>query len=374
MLRRSLPRLLRVACASRRHVCLGVATVAAAATPRAWCEAAAEERPLTRDFVSRAAALALPAVVNITTMVYQRTFLGIQQGMSAGSGFIVREDGLVVTNAHVVANGSAIQVNLNDGRHMQARLLAMDKASDVAVLKIDNASDLPVAHIGSSSKLHPGDLVVALGSPLNLSNSVTCGIVSAVARHASEIGMVQQRAEYIQTDAAINVGNSGGPLVDLDGYVIGINTMKAERADGISFAIPIDTAWQVVRHLLKHGRVPRPYVGIKMVVVRDTKGILGGEPNQDHVVVAQVMPGSPAERAGLQAGDVILEFDNKPANAIPDVLSRIALDAHQRVPIKVLRPPASSFASPATFDITIVTETEAPTASLPVTSSERTHR
>lgn len=180
-----------------------------------------------------AVAFGVRSATKLSQTVQQHTFLGVQQGMSAGSGFIVREDGLVVTNAHVVAHGGNIRVNLNDGRQMRARLLAADRTSDVALLQIEHAKDLPVAKIGSSSRLHPGDFVVALGSPLNLSNSVTCGIVSAVARHGSEIGIVQHRAEYIQTDASINVGNSGGPLIDLDGKVIGINTMKAQSADGI---------------------------------------------------------------------------------------------------------------------------------------------
>ncbi|KAJ8602473.1 hypothetical protein CTAYLR_001199 [Chrysophaeum taylorii] len=351
-----------VATAARRHAAVvgaGIAVVASG-TAALCLEESKQEAYLGRNFVANAASLALPAVVNITSQVQHHTFLGVQQAMSAGSGFIVSEDGLVVTNAHVVSHGNNIKVNLNDGRQTRGKLLAMDRSSDVALVKIENARDLPVAKIGSSSHLRPGDFVVALGSPLNLSNSVTCGIVSAVARHGSEIGIVQQRAEYIQTDAAINVGNSGGPLVDLDGKVIGINTMKAQRADGISFAIPIDTAWQVVRQLLKHGRVARPYVGFKMVAVRDARGVLGGEPDEDRIVVAQIMPGSPADRAGVRAGDVILEFDGAPVRAVPDILARIGFEAQQKIRVKIFRPASSAFSSHSVFEVTIVTQTDMP--------------
>ena len=320
------------------------------------------DEPLQRNFVSRAAAKALPAVVNITAEVSQQTMFGVRRGMSAGSGFIVRDDGLVVTNAHVIQHGQKITVTLNDGRRFHAKLVAMDRSSDVALVRIEKAQKLPVATIGSSSRLLPGDFVVALGSPLNLANSVTCGIVSAVARHGSEIGMVQQRSEFLQVDCAINVGNSGGPLIDLDGHVVGINTMKAQMADGISFAIPIDAAWQVVRHLLKHGRVSRPYIGLKMVTVVDSQGIWG-EPGASKVVVAQTMPGSPADRAGVRPNDVILEFDHAPVNTVPDILARIHLDDHQRIPVKILRPPPSddgngSLGSPTTLNLVLTTESD----------------
>ena len=269
--------------------------------------------PLHRNFIADAAAAALPAVVNISAEVSSR--FGAR-GVSTGSGFVVSEDGLIVTNAHVVAGarGGQVRVTSSDGRTFHARVVAADAASDIAVVRAATRALRPIK-IGSSSALRPGDFVVALGSPLNLSNSVTAGIVSNVARHGSELGRGQSRAEYIQTDAAINQGNSGGPLVDLDGKVIGINTMKAGGADGISFAIPIDIAWAVVRALLQHGSVARPYIGIKMQGRRDDSGVL----------VVQVAPDSPAERAGLRAGDVILAFNGERVRTIPDVLAKIAL-------------------------------------------------
>jgi len=139
----------------------------------------------------------------------------------------------------------------------------MDRLSDIALIKIEASvgEDLPIATLGRSNKLKAGEFVVALGSPLFLQNSVSFGIVSATARHGSEIGMEKNRTDFIQTDAAINVGNSGGPLVNLDGEVIGINSMKAQGVDGISFAIPIDTASIIVNQLMKNKRVVRPYIG-----------------------------------------------------------------------------------------------------------------
>ena len=273
---------------------------------------------LRRNFVADAAAKALPAVVNLTSDVQK----GWVRGMSAGSGFIVRADGLVVTNAHVVqhARGGKVVVTLSDGRKLRGRVLALDAASDLAVVQCEvpkHTQSLPVAELGSSASLRPGDFVVALGSPLNLSNSVTSGIVSNVHRHGSELGNVQSRAEYLQTDAAINQGNSGGPLVDLDGKVVGINTMKAAAADGISFAIPIDVAWAVVRQLLQHGAVKRPYVGIQMRAL----------PLKGGVEVVQVAPESPAERAGLRAGDRLVAMRGERIRDVADVLARLALRA-----------------------------------------------
>lgn len=327
---------------------LGLGAAVACASTAAFCEAADDGSVyLRRNFVADAAAKALPAVVNVTCGVAQRTFGGVQRvGTSAGSGFVVRADGLVVTNAHVVksAPGGECVVTTNGGRRYRARVLASDAASDLAVLQMANARSLPTIAIGSSGRMRPGDFVVALGSPLNLTNSVTCGIVSNIARHGSEIGAVSSRAEYIQTDAAINQGNSGGPLVDLDGAVVGINTMKAAQADGISFAIPIDAGWAVVRALLAHGRVARPYIGIKM------QSAPGG------VVVVAVAPGSPADNAGLRPGDRILAFNGSRIANISDVLAKIALSTREaRV---TLGRPSDGGGGDTLVDATIATAVE----------------
>eukprot|EP00633_Aureoumbra_lagunensis_P001226 CAMPEP_0197297148 /NCGR_PEP_ID=MMETSP0890-20130614/40261_1 /TAXON_ID=44058 ORGANISM="Aureoumbra lagunensis, Strain CCMP1510" /NCGR_SAMPLE_ID=MMETSP0890 /ASSEMBLY_ACC=CAM_ASM_000533 /LENGTH=300 /DNA_ID=CAMNT_0042774133 /DNA_START=350 /DNA_END=1252 /DNA_ORIENTATION=+ len=298
-------------------------------------------------------------------MVQHHTIFGTQLGTSAGSGFIVRDDGLIVTNHHVVSRGNNMFVTLNDGRKFPARYVAGDPGSDVAIIRIEKAKkNLPVGKIGSSSSLKAGDFVVALGSPLNLSNSVTFGIVSNVARHGSEIGLMQQRGEFLQVDCAINQGNSGGPLVDLDGYIVGINSMKAQAADGISFAIPIDTAWQVVRQLLRHGRVARPFIGFKMVALVDTHGTYG-PPGQQKVLIAQIVPHSPADKAGIKPGDIILEFDGKPVSGVPDILAAIGLEGQQQISVTILRSNDDSSgglqsSSPQKLQLSILTESQAP--------------
>ena len=300
-------------------------------------------RALTRNFVADAAERALPAVVNITAGIGGGSFFAAS-GLSAGSGFIIRPDGLVVTNAHVVegASNGAIVCTLNDGRKFTGRVKSLDRGSDIALVQIEEAPDLPVAMIGSSSTLRVGEWVVALGSPLTLQNSCTAGIVSALARHGSEIGMAHGRTDYIQTDAAINVGNSGGPLVNLDGAVVGISTLKAQGTDGIGFAIPIDTAWLVVKSLLEHGRVIRPYVGIKMVTVdtsRSRQRRRGHPTAKDDlaVMIVEVAPASPAAKAGLLLGDIILEFDGKPASSPSQVIERVGLEHGNAIAIKVKR-------------------------------------
>lgn len=204
--------------------------------------------------------------------------------------------------------------------------------------------------------------MVALGSPLHLQNTVTFGIVSTVARHATEIGVPQGRNDYIQTDAAINVGNSGGPLVNLDGEVIGINTMKAQGTDGISFAIPIDTAWQVVKQLLANGRVIRPYIGMKMVNVmiepedagrRRRSAIEDLMADESQVMLVEIERNSPAEKAGLRRGDLVVEIDGKPVKSTRDVLEAIGMEAGQKIQLKVLRDRNRS-----PIAVTIITEPE----------------
>lgn len=224
---------------------------------------------------------------------------------------MLTEDGLIVTNAHVVSSagrGAQLTVTLYDGRKLPAEVHSFDKESDVALVKLKGAFSerFRAAKIGSSGRLRPGEWAVAVGSPLRLQNSVTAGIVSSTARHGSEIGSATKLHEYIQTDAAINQGNSGGPLVNLDGEVIGINVAKlgGQLVTGISFAIPIDTAMQIVEQLRSKGRVQRPYIGMRFVQHRD--GSLS---------VVDITDGSPAERCGLKIDDTILEFDEKPVKS-----------------------------------------------------------
>lgn len=287
---------------------------------------------LTRYSIADAAAKAAPAVVHITVTLGD---MGLFIGQGAGSGVLIHSNGTILTNAHVVAGygnvvyKGKVKVSLQDGRTFSGEVVSYDMSSDLAVVKISSKIPLPAAVLGSSRKLRPGEWIVALGSPLHLQNSVTVGVVSCVERKGSEIGLRGVHGGYIQTDAAINQGNSGGPLLNLDGEVIGINTMKAYAADGVSFAIPIDTAIKVMEQLQKHGRVIRPWLGIKMHELNEH--VLSQLKEQDPdfpdvlegVLVPQVIPGSPAERAGVRAGDVITHFDGVPitkASQIVDIL------------------------------------------------------
>ena len=229
-------------------------------------------------------------------------------------------------------NSNRFKITLHDGRELVGVLHSKDKASDLALVKIvnDTGEKFPVARIGTSSTLRPGEWCIALGSPLTLQNTVTCGIISAIARQSSELGLPQLRSEFIQTDAAINRGNSGGPLVNLDGAVIGINTMKIAGA-GISFAIPIDSAWQVIEQLRENGKVVRPYLGFTMINTMRH----GSSSDERHVLIIQVTPGSPAERAGLRPGDVILSFDDRPVHTMSDVHDRLGYKIGRNIKMEV---------------------------------------
>uniref|UniRef100_A0A7I4E2D4 PDZ domain-containing protein n=1 Tax=Physcomitrium patens TaxID=3218 RepID=A0A7I4E2D4_PHYPA len=256
-------------------------------------------------------------------------------GETAGSGFIIQSDGTILTNAHVVATdrrglhkGSLI-VTLQDGRNFEGEVVSFDSLSDLAVIKVNSSRPLPVVKLGSSKDLRPGEWVVALGSPLHLQNTITAGIISCVDRKSSEIGLEGVGTGYIQTDAAINQGNSGGPLLNLDGEVIGINTMKALAADGVSFAIPIDSAIKIVDQLKKRRHVVRPWLGMKMWELTEPrisqlKERRPGFPDVNAgILVSQVIPGSPAFRAGVLNDDVIIEFNGVPVTTIDQIVEAL---------------------------------------------------
>eukprot|EP00246_Nothoceros_aenigmaticus_P012757 TRINITY_DN4095_c0_g1_i1.p1 TRINITY_DN4095_c0_g1~~TRINITY_DN4095_c0_g1_i1.p1 ORF type:complete len:253 (-),score=37.01 TRINITY_DN4095_c0_g1_i1:467-1225(-) len=216
---------------------------------------------------------------------------------------------------------------MQDGRSFEGKVKSYDTIADIAVIKIQSKTPLPTVELGSSRILRPGEWVVALGSPLHLPNTVTAGIISYVDRKSSELGFRgAARTDYIQTDAAINQGNSGGPLVNLDGEVIGINNMKAVAADGVSFAIPIDTVMKVVEQLEKHGRVIRPWLGLKLLnltgpIVEQLKEKNPDFPNvSEGVLVPQVLPGSPGNRAGFRSGDVIVRFGGHAVRNVTEIV------------------------------------------------------
>jgi serine protease Do len=224
-----------------------------------------------------------------------------------GSGFIVASDGLLLTNAHVVDDATDVTVKLTDKREFTAKVIGVDKQTDVAVLRI-NAKNLPVVKLGNPDELKVGQWVVAIGSPFGFENSVTAGIVSAKGRSLPD----ETYVPFIQTDAAVNPGNSGGPLFNLRGEVVGINSQIFSRSggyQGVSFAIPIDVAMRVEKELVANGRVSRGWLGIGIQGLNQQLAQSLGLDQARGALVAQVQPNSPAERAGVKTGDVIIEFN-----------------------------------------------------------------
>jgi serine protease Do len=293
---------------------------------------------------------ASPAVVNITTIRkpaaarlegyddrevpdFLRRFFREgqprQQLPARGSGFIVSSDGYILTNHHVVADAEEISVALSDRRYRTAKLVGADVSSDLALLKIE-ATDLPVIEIGSSADLKVGEWVMAIGSPFGFELSVTAGIVSAKGRSLQE--EVGYYVPYIQTDVAINPGNSGGPLLNLDGEVVGINSQIYTRSGGfmgLSFAIPIDIAMEVVEQLKETGQVSRGWLGVLIQSVdRDLAESFGLDKAQG-ALITEVLVDGPAADSGLMEGDIILNFNGKKidlSSDLPHVVGRVKPD------------------------------------------------
>ena len=234
-----------------------------------------------------------------------------------GSGFIVSPDGYILTNAHVVENADSVNIKLNDRREFKAKVVGTDKQTDVAVLKID-ADNLPTVKLGSSRAANPGEWVVAIGSPFGFENSVSAGIVSAKSRSLPDSSYVN----FLQTDVAVNPGNSGGPLFNLAGEVIGINSQIYSRTggfQGISFAIPIEVALNVKDQIVSHGKVTRGKLGVVVQEVNATLAESFGLDRPRGALVASVEPGSAGEKGGLKVGDIILSYDGKPIERSSDL-------------------------------------------------------
>lgn len=272
-----------------------------------------------------------PAVVHIAAQG--------PKGRGTGSGVIFAPDGYLLTNSHVVAGATKLSASLTDGRQFQAALIGDDPATDLAVLRLEAATNLPHAEFGRSSALRVGQLVVAIGNPLGFQATVTAGIVSALGRTLrSPSGRLIE--SVIQTDAPLNPGNSGGALVDGWGRVVGINTAMIGQAQGLCFAIGVDTAVDVTARLMKDGRVRRAKLGLAgQTTPLDSR--VARRLHRDHdtaVLVAEVMAGGPAEGAKVQAGDVILEFAGRKVFTIDDLHRLLTAEvAGQEAELMVLR-------------------------------------
>ncbi len=257
-----------------------------------------------------------------------------QKQRSGGSGVIVDKEGYILTNNHVVEGADKVKVRLNDGREFVATVKGQDKRTDLAVLSI-KAKDLPVATLGDSERLDVGEWAIAIGSPFGLEHTVTVGVISAKGRSGLGTGTYE---DFIQTDASINPGNSGGPLCNIDGEVVGINAMIIQPGTGIGFAIPINTAKQILSDLIKEGKVVRPWLGITAQDLTPEMMEHFQVKEKDGVLVGQVYPGTGAEKAGLASGDIIRSVDDKAVKNVSELVKEIQKKkVGQKVKLSLLR-------------------------------------
>jgi len=307
------------------------------------------------DSLADAARKAMPSVVNVYTSkevrqrnplvddpLMRRFFPGLSEGeprraTSLGSGVIVSSEGYVLTNNHVIEGADDIQLVLADGRRLRATVRGSDPESDLAVLKADG-KDLPAITLGKLDNVQVGDAVLALGNPFGFGNTVTHGIVSALGRNHLGINRFE---DFIQTDAAVNPGNSGGALVDAGGNLIGVNSAifsQSGRSEGIGFAIPVSIARNVLEQIIRDGEVTRGWLGIEPQELTPDIAVAFALQDVDGVLIRGVLKNGPADRAGLQVRDVVLEIDGKPTRDGAALLSQIAglMPGHEAT-LKVLR-------------------------------------
>jgi serine protease DegQ len=307
------------------------------------------------ESLADAAKKAMPSVVNVYTSkevrqrrpalddpVLRRFFPGLgedqtRRATSLGSGVIVSSEGYVLTNNHVIEDADDIQLVLSDGRRLHARVRGSDPESDLAVLKADG-TDLPAITFGKLDNVQVGDAVLAIGSPFGFGNSVTHGIISALGRNQLGINRFE---DFIQTDAAVNPGNSGGALVDTGGNLIGINSAifsQSGGSQGIGFAIPVSLARNVLEQIIRDGEVTRGWLGIEPQELTPELATAFAINDANGVLIRSVMKSGPADRAGIQARDVVLEIDGKPTHDVASLLSRIAaLTPGSQARLRVLR-------------------------------------
>jgi serine protease DegQ len=307
------------------------------------------------DSLADAAKKAMPSVVNVYTSkevrqrrplmddpVLRRFFPGLgepetRRATSLGSGVIVSSEGYVLTNNHVIEEADDIQIVLSDGRRLRARVRGSDPESDLAVLKTD-ATDLPAITFGKLDSVQVGDTVLAIGSPFGFGNTVTHGIISALGRNQLGINRFE---DFIQTDAAVNPGNSGGALVDSGGNLIGINSAifsQSGGSQGIGFAIPVSLAKSVLEQIIRDGEVTRGWLGIEPQELTPELATALTLPSGDGVLIRGVMKSGPADRGGMLARDVVQEIDGKPTHDVTTLLSQIAaLTPGTQAKLRVLR-------------------------------------
>ena len=269
---------------------------------------------------------------------------GQQVERGIGSGFIVSTDGQIITNAHVVEGTSTVKVSLKDGRSFEGKVLGTDPVTDVAVIKID-ANNLSAVKLSNSDQVEVGEWAIAIGNPLGLDNTVTAGIVSAKSRSGGEAGIPDKRVDFIQTDTAINPGNSGGPLLNERGEVIGMNTAIRADAQGIGFAIPSNTLQHIANQIVAQGKVEHAYLGIQMATLTpDVRQQINSDPNSGlnisedkGVLVAKVVPDSPAAKAGLRSGDVVYKINGQDvtdANQVQSLVEGTSVGSELQINLK----------------------------------------
>jgi serine protease Do len=259
-----------------------------------------------------------------------------EQIQALGTGFIIREDGLIITNNHVVEQADVIKVQLDEtsNKFYEAKVIGRDSRTDIALIKIEAKKPLPVAPLGSSKDVQVGEWVAAFGNPYGHAHTMTKGIVSAIGREIAEIN----RFPFIQTDASINPGNSGGPLVNSNGFVIGVNTAIDARAQGIGFAIPIDNVKQIINVLEKGGKIQRGFIGVGIATVNDEIADSLGLKEAKGVLITQIMRDGPADKAGIRPYDIITEFGTRQTANATDLQNAVAdaeIGSHNK--LKVLR-------------------------------------
>lgn len=266
------------------------------------------------------------SIVSVSTTRLERRFFGLVPFEGQGSGIILDKGGLIVTNNHVIEGSAEVHVGVKDGKTFVGRVVGADEATDVAVIRVD-ATDLPAAVLGDSEGLKVGQFVLAIGNALALPGgpTVSMGVLSAKGRPLQGTDFIFEG--LLQTDAAVNPGNSGGPLADLDGRVVGITTMMIPYAQGMGFAIPINTVKKIAEEIVQTGHVSRRWIGITGVDMNPLFARRYGLRAESGFLVADVSPGGPAERSGLRRGDVIVGADGSPVRHTKDLLYAISLTA-----------------------------------------------